>query len=1576
MYDGLVTLRSPLRGSETRIEEKFYGSRGDALIDGLNTEISQSLTIKRRPGNSVFNNQIWQSPDSLSEFREFNSNTEQIKVMVSQSGGSDAGFFDGTGPDTKIQIWKKNKNAGQTFSIPVGNELYFSDGANQKKWDCTLTTRIPYVFADFALGTTFNPYNFTPFELNTFIIDTNGNVEQLIGTVLQLLNFYILDNTIVFSLKSNISGFSQPLAGSVLVPGLQIFFPQGSQIGTLLSAPSTGVTLTVLQIVGNVFDAEVDNGGSGYTVGDAIDIVQTSQTGSFGADGSVTTVGTSGGSGYVTASNLNTTTNNSGVNAVIDIVATGALVSGSVVTGGTGYVTGDKLFPVQIGGVGGYFLVTATSGVITSISVATGVVTSFTRGAEGSGYLTADNVSTTGGTGTGLTLNIEDTQTEFSCAVVYGGGPVTSGTVDAGGTGYAVNDLVFPTESSQPLSTGASFKVTSVSGSVITGIVLVSGGTGYASATGLPTTTSGSGTGATISISVAVPSSFPLTTATDVPDVFSGGIPISDSRPDSAVPWATNIGGNTIDGSALWVNRGAAIDGGIVWNWGLAGGTTTPSIDVEGAISEWAANTYYNQWQIIVDSNGNIQQLITGGLSGPSSPSWSTSIGGTTSDNKVKWVCLQLAPLSWAASTMYSPGHVVEETVSSIPCLFQLQADSGIQYQGTSFPIYLWQCASQSGADIGSAGEWAPGGVNQPMVFPQALSTATFSGTTQGLWLHSIGGGTLDIQNIPTEGDGTLGSPLTLFSANENFNVGLFPNLVIPVAGTYTFTIGHQNMFFWGIGNGTITLEITSVEIAAGVLTIGTTQDLTNTLSGGVSLTFSGVTNATFLNGTSTTVSTVSGKTFSSLISHADYAQKSDTGEAASNAGLTPALISATTSVPVSGASGMWKTGSYDFSSGTPVKGYPVMSSSFNTDGAHSTVDTVQVNFPSAGVYPVEGQFGYWFHSMDTAPTVTVSPVASVGSPNFWMVYSPPGSFINYQIIPQALAESGTVAPVWPAWTTAGAPLYPTVVDTSGNQTWWNIGPVADFQWHASVNYSTQTFIIDINSNKELPFEAGVSGTVLPTFSTLLFGLTFDLPNLVWMNDGTVGNTPEGTVSTFNGGWSYVVALVNTLDDTVSNASPPSLGTGNFFSATGVFISGGLPSVIDPQADYVAIFRTQDGGATYFLIPPPASGNGNTEYTLPLSQYLADGFIDTTPDTGLNFLLQAPILQQNTPPKTGIINGCYFLSRIFVSLGNTIYWSTGPDTPIGNGVNGFSPSNFATFPSLVKRMVPLNAGLVVFTVSDIYVSEGNGTPGNPITFVPYLTKIGLLSYNALTVNGSVIYLMTTDNQVVELSLHAGVSQIGQPIANLLQEFSPRNCYLTWHVNGFNDQCLFVGDGDADWYRFLPSVAPETGVAWCPKATITQGAKCIQSIETSPGNIQLLIGPSESGPILFRDYNTYADDGTPYWAFATFGNIVLANPGQLAEIEFITTDSVRVGSPISIGVLLGEISGEFEDLTFWTQDPPMLPPSLTLYSQRFYISQTKMPAVCRHFQLLLDMGVEDAATEILSISPYGSFLNES
>jgi hypothetical protein len=130
----------------------------------------------------------------------------------------------------------------------------------------------------------------------------------------------------------------------------------------------------------------------------------------------------------------------------------------------------------------------------------------------------------------------------------------------------------------------------------------------------------------------------------------------------------------------------------------------------------------------------------------------------------------------------------------------------------------------------------------------------------------------------------------------------------------------------------------------------------------------------------------------------------------------------------------------------------------------------------------------------------------------------------------------------------------------------------------------------------------------------------------------------------------------------------------------------------------------------------------------------------------------------------------------------------------------------------------------------------------------------------------------------------------------------------------------------------------------------------------------------------RDLTTWQDNGSNYTWFATVGSHVLANPGQLAEVAFITTDSAAVGSKLSMGVILDEAvplyTGPFENIPEWVEDPPTLPPSTSLYSQRFYLSQTQQPAVCRSMQYQISFPAEAAKNELYAASIYGALLQES
>ena len=624
--------------------------------------------------------------------------------------------------------------------------------------------------------------------------------------------------------------------------------------------------------------------------------------------------------------------------------------------------------------------------------------------------------------------------------------------------------------------------------------------------------------------------------------------------------------------------------------------------------------------------------------------------------------------------------------------------------------------------------------------------------------------------------------------------------------------------------------------------------------------------------------------------------------------------------------------------------------------GGFITTDNFVVNFPTADTYPFE----FDYSQIDTFQQFIVKG--------------------NNNIIAPSPSISGATQPIWPAWSTGFAPNYPNVKEAAGQYQWNNLGPAVDFTWQKNTTFTLpNSTITDANNNTEAPYRTGVSGAVAPTFSTGLNQLTLDNPNLIWINKGPASAPAPGTISALAGGYQYTVALVNTATDTVSNGSPLSPTTGDFFGAAGVTITGGLPSLasIDPQADYVAIFRTTDGQTTPFLIP----GTGNSLYTVPLSQYLQDGYLDTANDTELNNEIQAPIAGENTPPANGAKNLTYHLSRIFFSVGNTVYWTSGPDSPVGNGVEGVAPANTQVFPSLVTRIVPTTVGAFIFTVSDIYVIVGQGTASNPIQpAYPYLQGIGLLNFNALDINGAEMGFYSSDKRFIILDPASGPSDVGFNIGNLLagSSWSPTAVYVTYHASG-EDAAWFLSDGSTGWYRVSPTPAPEQGVTWSPFATIVGGVKAVQSIETSPGVHKLLSGPVTSGPILNRDITVWQDNGNNYSWFATVGSHVLANPGQLAEVAFITLDSVATGSKLSLSVVTDECvpyyTGPFYPLLESVEDPPTLPPSVSTYAQRFYLAQTDEPAVCRHLQYRIDASAENFQNEVMTCTIFGALLIE-
>lgn len=506
---------------------------------------------------------------------------------------------------------------------------------------------------------------------------------------------------------------------------------------------------------------------------------------------------------------------------------------------------------------------------------------------------------------------------------------------------------------------------------------------------------------------------------------------------------------------------------------------------------------------------------------------------------------------------------------------------------------------------------------------------------------------------------------------------------------------------------------------------------------------------------------------------------------------------------------------------------------------------------------------------------------------------------------------------------------------------------------------------------------AGKSGAAPPTWATTgspaaeQAGLvTTESGGLTWYNFGPVGAPNTGS-------WVYAYSFGNSVTGGESTASL--LSTPIILAADSVVsVSGnGDPNFATDGSDVINIYRSLQGFSVPFrLIQIPAPLNG-----APWS------YLDASPDPPnpgsiLNEFISPDLVGNNSPPPTGATGLTYYLSRMWCIVGEFVYYSSAPQGSVGVNTDNWNLNDNFQMPSVVTKLWASTSGILFFTNQGIYLSsgvDGNGRPNQPVPLP--LEDIGLLSPNCFAVNGSVPLLFTGDRQFISLDPAAGVSRAGFPIEDQLALFDPTSSYVTWHTSG-SDQGAYIADGSTGWFRVNLTPAPESGgYTWSPRATIVGGCKCIKSIETSPGIRNLLIGTATTGPILKRDFSTHQDNGSNYAAFFTVGNIVLSQPGQAAEVEFITTECLKNGSNVAVSILCDEIAASgpqgFELLTGdSTNDPPWATPSNTLFSTRWYLGPTRQPSWMRHLQITFTWPTENAANEMLTYTMYAALRNDN
>lgn len=536
---------------------------------------------------------------------------------------------------------------------------------------------------------------------------------------------------------------------------------------------------------------------------------------------------------------------------------------------------------------------------------------------------------------------------------------------------------------------------------------------------------------------------------------------------------------------------------------------------------------------------------------------------------------------------------------------------------------------------------------------------------------------------------------------------------------------------------------------------------------------------------------------------------------------------------------------------------------------------------------------------------------------------------------------------------------------TDGTVAWKNIG--SKITWNtigANTAVSIASKIQDSNGNVQMPTVPGKSGSSAPAWNSTQGAVTSDNAQ-AWSNGGPLAAAASGAAAT--GTWVYGYAFKNSIANTVSSLSP--LSAPILMSANAYVAVQGQGSA-DPQCDTIVIFRTTQGSSSPLFWLGEIANVGNATFT----------FIDTFPDSALNQFISAPVNGVNNPPPAGLVHLTYHLNRVWGNVGNIVYYSNPLTTTFGSGTEQFpNGSNYFVYPSTVTRLEPTSSGLLVFTTSDIYLISGQGTTTSILFSYPFIPGVGLLSWNGLTKIGSTFYLFTASKKLISLDPSAGFQEPGMPIGDKLMNFNPANVYVTWHDGGSTDTALFVADGATGWYRLTmnANASVEAPTIWSAFANITGGCKAVQSVEVSPGNKQLLIGPGLANPnsVLKRDPTVFTDNGTTYTAYATIGSIVLAEPGQMAQVGFIAADAVRVGSAPAVSVIYNEafpyFVGSFLNLPTATNDPPRLAASTSLYMNRYYTNQISTPPWCRHMQTKISWPAENFQNELLSIAIYGA-----
>src|SRR5208283_2301109 len=301
------------------------------------------------------------------------------------------------------------------------------------------------------------------------------------------------------------------------------------------------------------------------------------------------------------------------------------------------------------------------------------------------------------------------------------------------------------------------------------------------------------------------------------------------------------------------------------------------------------------------------------------------------------------------------------------------------------------------------------------------------------------------------------------------------------------------------------------------------------------------------------------------------------------------------------------------------------------------------------------------------------------------------------------------------------------------------------------------------------------------------WGIVYPFPKV-----GDIINVTEqaGSLSP-TAGYSWVFEYYNSTTGDYTNASYPSANTGPQ-TKKGFILHGHSEMISTASADQIAIFRTLDGGSTFFwLANVPNDGSGTFTYT------------DNTPDSQLNIFEEAAVNGENTAIQRSVnfTAMAYHLGLVWGANKNHLYFSRVNNAVLGNFFSGFPGANVFIFPHQIIKLVATSIGLLVFTLSDVHIILGSNTANDPLYQTIFLTTYGIASKLAVCEDGSILYAYDTTQELISIDPNAGISEVGFPIGDILPKFTtpPTTC-LTYHRQSSGDKALYItSQTQGSWY---------------------------------------------------------------------------------------------------------------------------------------------------------------------------------